>query len=145
MFSTSRAPQRTAKGYAYYVQAMGFKKYLETAEAGQLQFEAGEDIFSRYLPYAMVFGIVERWVALFTDLAAQGRWTTEPIWYTGVATGAFFSSTESAAFASSLAGLESAASLAAMSGATPGASGGSSFSGGGFSGGGVGGGGGGSW
>ena len=146
MFSTSRAPQRTAKGYAYYVQAMGFKKYLETAEAGQLQYEAGEDIFSRYLPYAMVFGIVERWVALFRDLAAQGRWTTEPTWYTGaVAGGAFFSSTQSATFAASLAGLESAASLAAMSGATPGASGGSGFSGGGYSGGGAGGGGGGSW
>ena len=146
MFSTSRAPQRTAKGYAYYVQAMGFKKYLETAEAGQLQFEAGEDIFSRYLPYAMVFGIVERWVALFEELAAQGRWTTVPTWYTGgFAGGAFFSSTQAAAFASSLAGLQAAANLAAMSGATPGTSGGSGFSGGGFSGGGVGGGGGGSW
>ncbi|MEK8228461.1 DUF2207 domain-containing protein [Oerskovia sp. M15] len=59
----SRAPARTAEGTAVLAQTLGFRRYLETAEAGQLRFEEGEDIFSRYLPYAIVFGVADRWAA----------------------------------------------------------------------------------
>lgn len=149
-----RAARRSARGHAHYVQALGFKKYLETAQGRQLRFEAGEDIFSRYLPYAMVLGVVDTWVAVFEDLHAGGEWTYVPTWYTGLAVGAapFSSPSESAAFRSNATQLQSVAALVAMGGATAGSSGGSAFSGsgggfsgGGFSGGGVGGGGGGSW
>ncbi len=45
-----RRGQRTADGRAVCDQVEGFKLYLATAEAEQLKFEEGEDIFSRYLP-----------------------------------------------------------------------------------------------
>ena len=45
-----RRGQRTADGRAVCDQVEGFKTYLATAEADQLQFEEGEDIFSKYGP-----------------------------------------------------------------------------------------------
>lgn len=66
VFGTRRRAQPvTAEGYAARVQALGFKRYLATAEAERLQFEAGIDRFSRYLPYAMVFGLVDHWRHVF--------------------------------------------------------------------------------
>ncbi|MCE1175337.1 MAG: DUF2207 domain-containing protein, partial [Propionibacteriales bacterium] len=53
--------RRTADGSAVLAQAKGFELYLTTAEAEQIKFEEGIDVFSRYLPYAMVFGVAERW------------------------------------------------------------------------------------
>ena len=137
------APSRTEDGTAVLAQTLGFRHYLATAEAGQIRFEEGEDVFSRYLPYAIVFGLTERWARVFAELAAQGRAVgAAPGWYVGAYPGnsnVFWAT----AFASSMDRFQSVAteSLAAP---TPGSSGGSGFSGG-FSGGGVGGGGGGGW
>ena len=50
----------------------GFRRYLETAEADQIRFEEGQDLFSRYLPYAIIFGVAERWAKVFDDLAKSG-------------------------------------------------------------------------
>ncbi|HEY5515229.1 MAG TPA: DUF2207 domain-containing protein, partial [Pengzhenrongella sp.] len=138
------APARTAAGTAVLAEAVGFQRYLETAEANQIRFEEGEDLFSRYLPYAIVFGVAERWANVFGELAAQGRAVPEPVWYSGSSfqTGAFWMSY--AAFGHSLESFTSIATQS-LSAPTPGSSGGSGFSGGGFSGGGVGGGGGGGW
>lgn len=61
----------TAEGYAARVQALGFKQYLATAEAEQLRFEAGIERFGRYLPYAMVFGVVDHWRQVFADALQQ--------------------------------------------------------------------------
>ncbi len=61
----------SAEGYAARVQALGFKQYLATAEAEQLKFEAGIERFSRYLPYAMVFGVVDHWRTVFADALQQ--------------------------------------------------------------------------
>src|SRR5205814_2107960 len=67
-----RMPARTARGTAALAQANGFRQYLVTAEADQIRFEEGEDIFSRYLPFAIVFGVTERWAKVFQDLADRG-------------------------------------------------------------------------
>lgn len=138
------APARTPAGTAVLAQAFGFQRYLTTAEANQIRFEEGEDIFSRYLPYAIVFGVAERWARVFGELAAQGYAVAEPTWYGGVGfhTGMFWASY--AAFGSNLDTFTNLAteSIAAP---TPGSSGGSGFGGGGFSGGGGGGGGVGGW
>ncbi|MEO7746423.1 MAG: DUF2207 domain-containing protein [Actinomycetota bacterium] len=134
-----RMPARTASGSAILAQAGGFRLYLTTAEADQIRFEEGQDLFSRYLPYAIVFGVAERWARVFDDLARQGRALERPGWYVGSSpTWTYL------ALGSSLNSFETTANSALVS--TPAASGGSGFSsGGGFSGGGGGGGGGGSW
>jgi uncharacterized membrane protein YgcG len=136
-----RRGQRTAEGRAVCDQVEGFKTYLATAEADQLRFEEGEDIFSKYLPWAIAFELADRWAKVCADLVAMGRLPDmTPYWYVGNYHLAAFNT----AFITS--SLTSAATPApsAGSGGT-GFGGGSSFGGGGFSGGGGGGGGGGSW
>lgn len=130
---------RSAAGSAVFAQAEGFKLYLSTAEADQIRFEEGIDVFSRYLPYATVFGVAGRWAKIFEQLAAQGRYTV-PDWYVG------YSGFSMMHFSSSLGSLSSGIDSAMVSSvsansATSASSGGSGFSGGG----GFGGGGGGSW
>ncbi|MDF1489452.1 DUF2207 domain-containing protein [Tessaracoccus caeni] len=66
----SRVP-RTAAGTAIRIQALGFKKYLETAEAAQLSTEEALGTFSRYLPYALVFGITAHWAKVFGDVLSR--------------------------------------------------------------------------
>lgn len=137
-----RMAYRTADGSAVLAQSQGFKQYLVTAEANQIRWEEAQDVFSRYLPYAIVFGVASQWASTFERVAesaaAAGYVIAPPFWYLGGGYGSFggiadsmdsFASTAGGAFAS-----------------TPGGSGGSGFSsGGGFSGGGGGGSSGGSW
>src|SRR5690606_37057140 len=142
LIASPTAPARTGEGSAVLAQTLGFKRYIETAEANQLRWEAGQDIFSRYLPFAMAFGLENRWVGLFAELAEQGVELPEQGWYVGSTTAvALWSS----GFGQAVSSFSSAADLAVAT-ATPASSGGSGFSsGGGFSGGGIGGGGGGGW
>ncbi len=133
---SNRFGARTAAGSAVLAQAKGFELYLTTAEAEQIKFEEGIDVFSRYLPYAIVFGVAERWAKIFEQLAAQGRYVPDGSWYVGYAYGTMFSS----GFTSSLDQLANTMS-SSMQAATAASSGGSGFSGGG----GFGGGGGGGW
>jgi uncharacterized membrane protein len=136
-----RRGQRTADGRAMCDQVEGFKTYLATAEADQLRFEEGEDIFSRYLPWAIAFELADRWAKVCGDLVAMGRLPADPpYWYYGSFNMYAFNT---GFLTSSLTTAASPAPVAASSGT--GFGGGSSFSGGGFSGGGGGGGGGGSW
>ena len=65
--------QRTAEGRAVCDQVEGFRTYLATAEADQLKFEEGEDIFSKYLPWAIIFELADRWAKICGDLVAMGR------------------------------------------------------------------------
>lgn len=64
---------RTADGTAARIQTLGFKKYLETAEADQIRFEEAADIFSRYLPYAIAFGVAEHWAKTFGEVASRAE------------------------------------------------------------------------
>ena len=142
-FVGSRAmPSRTGRGSAALARALGFKRYLTTAEAGQIKYEDSVAVFSRYLPYAIVFGVVDHWAKVFSDLqaSAPGGVSGPAVlpWYTGAAAWSFTDFNQSIGdFARVSTGSLSA--VAAASG------GGSGFGGGGFSGGGFGGGGGGGW
>ena len=133
----SRMPARTAKGSAALSRILGFRRYIRTAEAEQLRFEEGEDLFSRYLPYAIVYGETERWAKVFAALAAGGAagaaaYTTA--WYVAPDGWTFD------AFGDSLDSFSDAAGSAMASAPASSGSGGGGSSGGGF-----GGGGGGSW
>jgi hypothetical protein len=136
LIANNRFGTRTATGSAVLAQAKGFELYLTTAEADQIRFEEGIDVFSRYLPYAIVFGVAERWNRLFAQLAAQGRYTPDSSWYLGYG----YAGVLDSGFVSSMDSLTSTMS-ASMQAATAATSGGSGFSGGG----GFGGGGGGGW
>lgn len=143
----SKAARRSALGHAVYVNLAGFKEYIATAEADQIRFEEGDDVFSRYMPWAMVFGEAERWSKVFAELVAQGKVQPTPDWYVGSAgfRAGYLSGTV-ASISSIGSAVDSFTSMATSSfTSTPGSSGGSGSGGGGSSGGGGGGGGGGSW
>ena len=140
----SRMAAKTAGGSAVLAQSRGFKQYLVTAEARQIRFEEAQDIFSRYLPYAIVFGVADRWAGTFSEVAeaatAAGQSIGMPGWYVFAGTGGFGN------FSGIASGMDSFSTMASGTfTSTPGSSGSSGFSGGGFSGGGGGGGGGSSW
>ena len=127
-------PKRTKKGAEAYWQILGFKEYIKTAEKYRLQFQEKENIFEKYLPYAIIFGLVDKWAKAF-----EGIYNQPPSWYEGYYTGVFSASVFSSSFNHALSSMNTMASGGASG------SGGSGFGGGGFSGGGGGGGGGGSW
>lgn len=134
--------KRTATGSAYLAQAKGFELYLRTAEKETLRFEENEDIFSKYLPYAIVFGVAERWSKLFAQLGAEGIYRADTSWYIGadLMHGYYFASAMNN-LTHSFNDVMNQARMDGMSQATGGSSGFSGFSGGG----GFGGGGGGGW
>jgi uncharacterized membrane protein YgcG len=135
---------RTAVGRAVLAQSLGFKEYLVSEEARQIRFEEAQDIFSHYLPYAIVFGVADRWAGTFSRVAESatlaGRSIGIPTWYIFSGSGGY---RDYSGIASGMDSFSTSASGTFTS--TPASSGSSGFSGGGFSGGGGGGGGGGSW
>ena len=132
----SRMPRKTRTGAELLRRTLGFRHYMEVAETERQRFAERENIFSAYLPYAIVFGCVEKWARAFSDIDATKATAG---WYTGSTLGAFSASDLS----NNLSSFSNQVSSTIAS--TPGGSGGSGFGGGGGSGGGGGGGGGGSW
>jgi uncharacterized protein (TIGR04222 family) len=127
-------PARTAKGTGMLRRVRGFRRVIETAETHMARWAEQENVFTRYLPYAVVFGLTEKWAKAFEDLGLSPDTSG---WYVGQRP------------FTALALANSIDSFSVRTGgtlaSTPAASGSSGFGGGGFSGGGGGGGGGGSW
>ena len=141
----ARMAAKTAAGSAVLAQSLGFRQYLVTAEANQIRWEEAQEIFSRFLPFAIVFGVADRWAKTFQEVAAAaaaaGQVVIMPDWY--IYHGTLFPD-----FGSIVDGVDSFSTTASGTfQSTPGSSGGSGFgsSGGSFSGGGVGGSSSGSW
>lgn len=132
---SNRMPRRTAKGTGLMRRALGFQRAIATAERDRARWEEEQGIFSKYLPYAIVFGLTERWAKAFEGLDAEvtgvGSWYLADRPFTTLA------------FASTVGDFTKTTSGTIVS--TPSSSGSSGFGGGGFAGGGIGGGGGGSW
>jgi len=125
-------PKRTEKGAEAYWKILGFKEYINTAEKYRAQFYEKENIFEKYLPYAIIFGLVDKWAKAF-----EGIYQNPPSWYEGD----FGPQFTTFIFINSIDRSLSRLNSAFLSRPGEGVSG----FGGGFSGGGGGGGGGGSW
>jgi uncharacterized membrane protein YgcG len=140
MVSAYWAPSRTAKGSALLRHVHGFRRFIEESEKDRAKFAEKKNLFSEYLPYAVVFGAVDKWAHTFAGLAGAPPDTT--YWYRST------TPFEYTAFSTAINGftVHTSGTLTSSPPSTSGSSGFSSgFSGGGFSGGGGGGGGGGSW
>jgi uncharacterized membrane protein YgcG len=142
-----RPQSLTSSGFEIERKLLGLRLYIEVAEEDRIKFhnapEKSPELFEKLLPYAMVFGLEEKWAKEF-----DGIYTIEPAWYAGSDTTVFSTSlfaSEMGNFTSTTASVFGAVK-SSDSGSSFGSSGSSSgSSGGGFSGGGGGGGGGGSW
>jgi hypothetical protein len=129
-------PARTAAGTAMLRRVRGFRRVIDTADRHLARWAEQENVFPTILPYAIVFGLTDRWAKAFAGLAADPTTSSAMGWYVPV----HGSSLDR--FADAIDGFTVATSGTMT--ATPAGSGSSGF-GGGFSGGGGGGGGGGSW
>ena len=129
-----RMPRRTAKGVGVLRRVQGFRRFIDESEKERARFAEQQQLFSEYLPYAIVFGATEKWARAFAGIDGA---LPDQSWYGGQ--GAF----TALAFSHSIDGF--AVTTAGTITSTPSGSGSSGFGGGGFSGGGGGGGGGGSW
>ncbi len=127
------APSRTARGTGVLRRALGFRRFIEESEARRAEFAEKKNLFTEYLPYAVVFGATEKWAKAFEGLNAAEAVDS---WYSS--SGAF----EASAFVGAVESFSTSAAGTLSASASSGSSG---FSGGGGSGGGFGGGGGGSW
>ena len=65
-------PSRTSKGSALTSRALGFKRFLEVADADMLRAAEKEGSLERHLAYASVFGIAEQWTKRLALLGAAG-------------------------------------------------------------------------
>jgi uncharacterized membrane protein YgcG len=136
MMGSHWMPRRTAKGTALAQRVRGFRTVIATAETNMARFAEKENLFTRYLPYAIVFGLTDKWAKAFAALGGQAP--SDMSWYVSTHPFVF------AEFNDAIDGF--AVTAAGTISSTPGGSGSSGFGGGGFSGGGGGGGGGGgSW
>jgi len=134
MAGARRMPRRTAKGTGMVRRVRGFRTVIETAEMNLARFAERENLFIRYLPYAIVFGLTEKWARAFEAL---GEPAPDTSWYVSQNAFAY------GGFSEAMDGFT--VTTAGTIASTPSGSGGSGFGGGGSSGGGGGGGGGGSW
>jgi uncharacterized membrane protein YgcG len=127
-------PARTVAGARTLEGVLGFEEFLTRveSEAYKRVIVGHPEMFDKYLPYAMAFGVEKKWAAAF-----EGIYTQPPNWYVGPS----FTHFSVGQLSSSLSGFTREAGSTLTS--SPRSSSGSGFGGGGSSGGGGGGGGGG--
>ena len=125
-------PARTTEGARALERVLGFEEFLRRVDGERLaRVVKTPEMFERFLPFAMAFGVERKWARAFQDI-----YRDPPTWYVGSGSGPF----DVSGFSGRLGALSSRAESAMSS--SPRSSGGSGFSGG-SSGGGSGGGGGG--
>jgi uncharacterized membrane protein YgcG len=74
---TSRVmPRKTHKGRVAWEQIAGLEEYIRRAEVDDISAQDRQGIFERLLPYAIIFGLSNRWAKAFADL-----YTQPPDWY----------------------------------------------------------------
>jgi hypothetical protein len=137
LVGAGRMPARTPAGTAMLRRIRGFRRVIATADRYMARWAEQENVFPAMLPYAVVFGLTDKWADAFASLAADPTAAPAMAWYVPIHAGSLDG------FAEAIDGFTVATS--GTMAATPAGSGGSGFGGGGFSGGGGGGGGGGSW
>ncbi|MGM1058869.1 DUF2207 domain-containing protein [Saccharothrix sp. Mg75] len=70
-------PARTRRGSALLEHVRGLRGYLHTADPGDIPAPDREMVFSRSLPYAVVLGETERWLATFAGARPGLYWFGE--------------------------------------------------------------------
>ncbi|HYU54563.1 MAG TPA: DUF2207 domain-containing protein, partial [Gemmatimonadaceae bacterium] len=120
-------PARTVQGARVREATLGFKEFLSRVEEDRYKrMITSPQLFEKYLPYAMAFGVEEKWANAFKDIYRE-----PPDWYSG-GTGSFNVSS----FSQSISSMSSAAASTMSSSPSSSGSGGGGSSGGGSGGGG---------
>ncbi|NRQ33168.1 DUF2207 domain-containing protein [Nonomuraea sp. NN258] len=78
-------PAKTAKGAAALAHTLGFREYLFSGELGEVPEQHRVELFSRYLPYAVIFDGVEHWSRVVASVTGNGGQSDNLYWYHGPA------------------------------------------------------------
>jgi hypothetical protein len=78
-------PAKTAKGSAALAHTLGFREYLFSGDLGDVPEQHRVELFSRYLPYAVIFDGVEHWSRLVASMTGGGQQADNLYWYHGPA------------------------------------------------------------
>lgn len=70
--------KRTVKGNQTFKKILGFKLFMEKVEVYKQRYMEKENLFNELLPYAIVFGITEKFAQAFKDLGLKPE---QPNWY----------------------------------------------------------------
>jgi predicted membrane protein DUF2207 len=120
-------PARTVAGARAREATLGFKEFLGRVEEERMKkMITSPEMFERFLPYAMAFGVADKWAKAFEDIYRE-----PPTWYVG-GSGQFSAS----GFSHSISDMSSAAASSMSSSPSSSGSGGGGSSGGGSGGGG---------
>ncbi|WP_205826392.1 DUF2207 domain-containing protein [Microbispora catharanthi] len=84
-FGAQYMPAKTAKGAAALAHTLGFREYLAGASVDDVPAGQRVELFSRYLPYAVIFDSVDRWARVVSAFNGNGRQTDHLYWYQGPA------------------------------------------------------------
>ncbi len=144
LLATGVGTRHTPSGRRLWSRAAGFERMLATPSAEErFDFSARRDLFTAYIPYAVAFGVADRWAAKYRT--ATGQQPPVPPWYPARSPGGAARLYSSGGFAGFDAAVAASISAYRSASARSSGSGGSSFSSSGGSWGGGGGGGGGTW
>ncbi|MBO3747295.1 DUF2207 domain-containing protein [Streptosporangiaceae bacterium NEAU-GS5] len=75
-------PAKTASGASALAHTLGFREHLSAGDIGQVPDGQRVEMFSRYLPYAVVFDSVDRWARVVAAIRSDGD---NLYWYHGPA------------------------------------------------------------
>jgi len=126
--------KRTLGGAELAWKIKGFKLFMKTVDKDRAAFYEKENIFEKFLPYAIAFEMTDIWIKRMEEIYGEKYFATHvPAWYIGASAASFDASN----FTSAINSLSSSISQNTSSSSGSG--------GGGSSGGGGGGGGGGGW
>jgi len=81
-------PAKTARGSTVLAHTIGFREYLYRADVEEIPEARRVELFSRYLPYAVVFDNIEQWDDTVASVGADGQAGERPDnlpWYHGPA------------------------------------------------------------
>ncbi|MEO3808106.1 DUF2207 domain-containing protein [Sphaerisporangium sp. B11E5] len=78
-------PAKTAKGSTALAHTLGFRHYLTTGEIDDVPPAQRVELFSRYLPYAVVFDTVDHWARVVASINGNGHRADNLYWYHGPA------------------------------------------------------------
>ncbi|MDP9863219.1 MULTISPECIES: DUF2207 domain-containing protein [Streptosporangium] len=79
-------PAKTSKGAGALAHTLGFREYLASGDiGGDIPPAQRVELFSRYLPYAVIFDSVERWARVVTSVTGNGQQADNLYWYHGPA------------------------------------------------------------
>lgn len=77
-------PSRTPVGSAVREQALGFRSFLVDLDPDSADWSGLGNVFGRYLPWAVTFGVSRVWVDRFQELTDEGRYRPKFTWYEGL-------------------------------------------------------------